>query len=298
MALAGKELGERQDAQLGDLLLDAGQAVGGRDKVAHDGEGDHDLEAALDEPAVAKDLDEELGGHHVAAGQQLGIGEDGEVGDVGEDVEHGGEADGREGGHLEDLGLVTARATHLRKHVVGVLPASVGPQDAEDGVRVFPHAHRLGSHGVVPVLEPVAGFAIVHALATTAGHGGEADHDDEGHQADLVECQQVVDRDTHLAGEDVEEADGCQQAERDELLQAVVGIDVAGLEGLQHQLGEGDGVAGKVGQQDEQPGDDDDGQVLWPGIAFFDLGRLARVAHGRGGGCVIHKQLQHRRRVE
>lgn len=253
--------------------------------VAEVAESDKDGQHASSS-AVAKDVAEEEAGHDdVGSGKVVG-GDGGKIGDGGEDVEHGAEADGERAGHHEGA----ARIADLGQHVVGVFPALEAVDDAEQGRRVGIGATAAVAAEIAQVEEPVKVVGVGHA--TVAGEGGEAGDDDEGQHADLEDAEHVEQPDAPLRRHRVQGDDGDDQHDADGAGQPAVGgphgAAVAG--GIQNVAAKGERVAGREAQQDHLRCQHAGGQQRRPAVDALEIVLLA--ARARDGQAELEVRAE------
>lgn len=247
------EPAKRKQTFLAQLLIETSVGESDSQDVAQVAEGDENGKG-LDTGAVTKNVLEKDTGDKNLGGSDLALGDSGEVGNVGQDVENGDAGNGDRSGE----GKGTARILEFAHDVVGVLPALVTVNNVEQGVGVSISTTttvgrgRFNAEGVLEVL----GIGDV-AMASKGGKTGEDDEEDDD---DLEDTKDVDQADTPLRKEGVQGASKGSACHTNTAgLVAVLGLSVVGVKDV---ATEGERVAGREAEEDHLRGENAGSEVL------------------------------------
>lgn len=214
---------KRKQTLLAQLLVETSVGESDSQDVAQIAEGDENRKG-LDTGVVTENVLEKDTGDKNLGGSNIGLGDSGEVSDVGQDVEDSDTSHGDRSGESQG----TARILEFAHNVVGVFPTFVTVDNVKQGVGVSISAAttvvlgRLNAESVIEVLG-VGDVAV-------AGKGSKTSEDDEKDNDDLEDTKDIDQADTPFRKEGVQGAgEGSAGDTNTTGLVAVLGLSVVGV---------------------------------------------------------------------
>lgn len=267
------EPAKRKQTLLAQLLVETSMGESDSQNVAQVAESDENGKG-LDTGVVTENVLEKDTGDKNFGGSDIGLGDSGEVGDVGQDVEDSDTGHGDRSGESQG----TARILEFAHNVVGVFPTLVTVDNVEQGVGVSISAAttvilgRLNAESVIEVLG-------VGDVAVT-GKGGETSEDDEKDNDDLEDTKDIDQADTPLRKKGVQGAGKSSASNTNTAgLVAVLGLSVVGVKDV---AAKGERVSGRETEEDHLRGENAGSEVLWVLVDVLEVVLLTtRARNGK-----------------
>lgn len=228
-SVAGPETGEGQNTLATKLLDKATLREDNTQDVAESGKGDKDRHGALS--SRTHDVAEERSSDKTLRGNDLGLGNSGEVGDVDEDVNDGDRNDGGGSSNLESA----HRVASLAESIIGVAVTDETPNDI-----VQSSDNTVGAaSGALESAAQVVGLLVDLEVAAESG---ETTDDHDKNDAQLDEAKGVLEAKTPLESAAVDEESSRDASQTNGTLVPSVDLLVGGVEDV---LAKDDRVTGR-----------------------------------------------------
>jgi hypothetical protein len=216
-AVAGPEAGEGQDTLTAKLLHKTTLREDDTENVSKGRQSDKDGQGTLS--SVTHDVAEQRGSDETLRGDNLGLGDGGKVGNVGEDVQDRDGDDGDGSSNLEGA----LRVSGLAQGVVGVAVTDETPNDVVQGGNDTISAGLWAVKGIVEVV----GLLIKLDVST---EGDKAGNDDDQDDDDLDYAQDVLKTKTPLESSAMDDKGDSDTGQTDTTLVPTVDLLVGGVE--------------------------------------------------------------------